>query len=124
MTFESLHQIIGEDDGGRDFGKDVGVDLYLRVQVAGQIGEIDKGLVQFFRQQSQAGVRVGQGSVGGRQRLLQLLLEVRHYRPRLGNQMVRVGDQFRAVGEHPAQLIGQAKSPVMTVGRFVSLRHQ
>ena len=50
MTFESLHQIIGVDDGGRDFGENVGVDLYLRIQVAGQVGKIDEGLVQLFRQ--------------------------------------------------------------------------
>src|SRR5439155_23818467 len=130
VSLEALHQVIGVSDGRGNCTENVGVGLYLRVQIARDVGEVVQRERKLFRNGDQVGIDTGESGVGIVRRQFELLIEICGKEPaaeravklaqlsgdfgqirrtgaRAQSERVQIRRRLRAVGQHRGQLIRQ-----------------
>src|ERR1041385_2860262 len=63
VPLEALHQLVGVNDGVGDLAEDICVVLHLRVEVAGDVGQVVERERKLFGQSNQVRIDRGEGGI-------------------------------------------------------------
>ena len=143
MSFQTLDQVIGVNDDAGDLAKNVGVDLDLVIEVAGEVGEAVERALQIFGEGSQVGIGVGEDGIGIAEGAFELAVDIGGEQPfaqrsgviQLGRgrgqiadgglgahrDEVEIGREAGTVGQDGGELVGEAQNVRQ---RIFDLGHQ